>query len=54
MGGLAIDGENRDAIDCHGSNPPGGIPPYAWAAVAADLCSLGLQNKCVLHCGLHA
>jgi hypothetical protein len=37
-----------------GPHVPQGGYPHAWAAVAADLCSLGLQNKYVLYCGLHA
>jgi hypothetical protein len=38
-------------VDAHLS--PRGYP-YAWAAVAAHLSSLKLQNKGVLHCVLHA
>ena len=36
-----------------GAHAPGGYP-HVRAAVVAHLSSLKLQNKCVLHCVLHA
>jgi hypothetical protein len=54
MRGVAVDAENRDCIDCHGSTPPTprGTPHLATlvtcrATLAAHLC---LQNQLPLRC----